>query len=538
MAKPNPQHRNAALGIVLTFAMLALVMAPGSDLPKISVTTFHNGIFRQGANTEENILNLKNVNSRAFGKLFSQNVDGSIYAQPLYLSDLDIPGKGIHNVIFVATQHNSVYAFDADSNRGKNTLPLWKMSFSDPAQGITPVSSQDVACGDIAPEIGITGTPVIDEESGTLYVVSKTKENNQFVQRLHALDVATGAEKFGGPALIDADLQGAGADARGGSLRFDPLREHQRAGLLLQNGVIYIAWAGHCDGWPYHGWVMAYDAESLQQVSVWNATPDGNGAGIWQSGAAPTGNGSDIFFATGNGDFNAAKGGREFGDSIVRLGWRAGRLQALDFFTPFDQANLNAGDVEPASGGSLLFSPTGLMNRQFLVQPAKSGTIYLIDATRMGRFNPQGNSNILQSLPAATGGVWGSAAWWNNTLYLSGAYDRVKAFSFDPESQRFETSPSSEAGTAFRFPGSTPSISADGDLNGIVWVLQVDAYVDGGAAVLRAYNARDLAQELYNSNEHFTRDNPGGAVKFSIPTIANGKVYVGTQTRLSVYGLR
>lgn len=539
MAKPGSHNKEVMFTVVLAFAMLALALAPGRDLPKISVTTFHNGIFRQGANREEKILHLQNVNARSFGKLFSQAVDGSIYAQPLYLSDVYIPGKGIHNVVFVATEHDSVYAFDADSKEGANAQPLWKAAFADPANGVTPVSSQDVNCGDITPEIGITSTPVIDVVSGTLYVVAKTKENNRFVQRLHALDVATGAEKFGGPVEIEASVPGTGAASVNGLVSFDPLRENQRAGLLLQNAVIYIAWAGHCDGWPYHGWIMAYDAESLRQLSAWNATPNGSGGGIWQSGGAPVGDGASCFFTTGNGEFNGSKGGPNYGDSIVRLGWNNRQhLRPADFFTPFDEANLNAGDIEPGSAGPLLFFPNGPNGRQLLVQASKSGTIYLMDALRMGRFNAEGNSNILQALPAATGGVWGSAAWWNNTLYVAGVYDRLKAFQFDLESQRFAVSPVAETSTAFRFPAPTPSISSDGDRNGIVWVIQADAYVEGGPAILRAYNAADLSQELYNSGERGKRDVLGPAVKFSVPTVANGKVYAGTHTQLTVFGLR
>jgi hypothetical protein len=539
MAVPDLHRRNVALGVVLAFAMLALVLAPGSDLPKVSVTTFHNNVFRQGLNSEETVLNLKNVNVRTFGKLFTHAVDGPIYAQPLYLSDLYIPGRGVHNVVFVATERNNVYAFDADTNRAESAQPLWKTSFNDPDNGITTVSSQDVGCGDIVPDIGITGTPVIDIASGTLYLVAKTKEDNRFVQRLHALDVATGEEKLGGPVTIEASVSGSGAGSQNGSVAFDPLREHQRAGLLLQDGIIYIAWAGHCDGWPYHGWIMAYDAGNLNQIGAWNATPNGNGGGIWQSGAAPVGNGRSCYFATGNGEFSVSKGGPNYGDSIVRLGWNSHhQLHAIDYFTPFDQENLNAGDVEPASAGSLMISPAGAMEREYLVQPSKSGTLYLIDALRMGRFNPVGNSNILQSIPAATGGIWGAPAWWNNTLYLGGTYDRLKAFRFDPAIQRFDPAPSSEGEVAFRFPGPTPSISADGDINGIVWIVQSDAYVEHGPAILRAYNAENLAQELYNSGGRGERDQLGPAVKFSVPTVANGHVYVGTQTGLTVFGLR
>lgn len=539
MPKTGWRHRELVLAIVFAFAMIALTPAPGSDLPKVSVTTYHNGISRQGANTAETVLTHRNVNPRRFGKIFSQPVDGSIYTQPLYVSGLYIPGKGIRNVVFVATQHDTVYAFDADSNAGQSAKPLWKASFVDPALGITPVSSDDVACGDIIPEIGITGTPVIDSDSSTLYVVSKTKENGRFVQRLHALDLATGGEELGGPVEIQASVRGKGAGGSNGLVRFDPLRENQRAGLLLQNGIIYIAWAAHCDGWPFHGWIIAYDAQTLHQVAAWNSTPDKQGGGIWQSGAAPAGNGEDIFFATGNGDFDGATGGRNFGDSIIRLGWRNRGLRVLDHFTPFDEASLNVGDIEPGSGGVVLFSPMdGRQHPDFVVEPTKSGTIYLTNSVRMGRYSRNDNSQIVQELRAATGGVWGTAAWWNNTLYLAGAYDTVKAFRFDLERGRFEESPFSRTTTSFKFPGPTPSISSNGTQNGIVWAIQADTYVDNGPAILHAYKADDLSQELYSSSQNPNRDNPGKAVKFSVPTVANGKVYVGAQGRLSVYGLR
>jgi hypothetical protein len=534
---PYLEHRDLLLAIIILFALLAFTPAPGSDLPKVSVTSFHNGTFRQGANTAETILTPANVNPQRFGKLFTQKVDGSIYTQPLYMSDLYIPGRGIHNVVFVATQHGSVYAFDADNRKGSNSSPIWKVTFTDPASGITPITSDDVQCGDITPEIGITGTPVIDPDSGTLYVVAKTKESGQAVQRLHALDLATGSEQFGGPVRIDGAVRGKGAGSSNGWVRFDPLRENQRPGLLLQNGIVYISWAAHCDGWPFHGWVMAYDASTLEQVGIWNATPDKQGGGIWQSGAAPAGNGEDVFFATGNGDFTAAKGHSDYGDTIVRLGWRNNSLRVLDFFTPFDEANLNAGDIEPGSGGVVLFSPPST-GRQLAVETSKSGTLYIVDPARMGHYNASSNANIVQSLPAVTGGVWGTPAWWKNTLYVGPSYDTLKAFQFSPDTNEFDRSPASQGSTTFHFPGPTPSVSANGDHNGIVWIIQADAYTDDGPAILRAYNAADLGQQLYSSTDNQNRDNPGRAVKFSVPTIANGKVYVGTRGQLSVFGIR
>jgi hypothetical protein len=449
----------------------------------------------------------------------------------------------VHNVIFVATEHDSVYAFDADRAEGGNAEPLWQTSFINPAAGIKPAPAQDVneyGCSDIVPEIGITGTPVIDAVNGILYVVSKTEENSQIVQRLHALDVHTGAERLGGPVVISAAVPGTGAASSGGVSRFDPLREHQRAGLLLQDGKVYIAWASHCDGWPYHGWLMAYDARTLHQIAAWNATPNGVGGGIWQSGAAPAGDGNDTYFATGNGVFDAApSGGLNFGNSVVRLGMRDGRnFSVVNYFTPYDQESLNASDIEPGSGGVVLLPRLrALGGKQLMVVTGKSGTIYLLDAAHMGKFDPTGDTGIVQSIPLASAGVWGTPAWWNGTLYVGGTWDTLKAFKFDAQNSSFGVVPESQSSATFQFPGPTPSISANGNRNGIIWIIQADGYVDGSPEILRAYDASDLTRELYNSTENPQRDSPGGAVKFAVPTIANGKVYVGAKGQLSVYGL-
>lgn len=538
-----PRNQSWPLALAFIFALLVLSLAPGSGDGKVRVTTYHNNPARQGSNILEAILTPENVNARQFGKIFSHPVDGSIYAQPLYLPDVRVPHKGAHNVVFVATEHDSVYAFDADADDGGNAAPLWKTSFVDPNAGIKPAPAQDVneyGCSDIVPEIGITGTPVIDAVNGILYVVSKSEENGQIVQRLHALDVHTGAERLGGPVVISAAVPGTGAASSGGVVRFDPLREHQRAGLLLQDGKIYIAWASHCDGWPYHGWVMAYDARTLHQLAAWNATPNGVGGGIWQSGAAPAGDGKDAYFATGNGVFDAMQRGLNYGNSVVRLGFRgAHTLSVLDYFTPYDQEALNASDIEPGSGGVVLLPKlSALGGKQLMAVTGKSGTIYVLDGGHMGKFSATGDTNIVQSIPLASAGVWGTPAWWNGTLYVGGTWDTLKAFKFDPQRSSFGVVPETQSSTTFQFPGPTPSISANGNRNGIVWIIQADGYVDGSPEILRAYDAADLTRELYNSNQDPQRDSPGGAVKFAVPTIANGKVYVGAKGQLSVYGLR
>jgi hypothetical protein len=538
-----PRNQSWPLALAFIFALLVLSLAPGSGDGKVRVTTYHNNPARQGSNILETILTPQNVNPRQFGKIFTQPVDGYIYAQPLYLPDVRVPHKGVHNVVYVATEHDSVYAFDADRADADNASPLWQASFVDPASGVKPAPAQDVneyGCSDIVPEIGITGTPVIDAISGILYVVSKSEEHGQIVQRLHALDVRTGAERLGGPVVISAAVPGTGAASSGGVVRFDPLREHQRAGLLLQDGEVYISWASHCDGWPYHGWVMAYDARTLRQVAAWNATPNGVGGGIWQSGAAPAGDGKDLYFATGNGVFDAMQGGLNFGNSVVRLGLRNGRaFSVLDYFTPYDQEALNASDIEPGSGGVVLLPKlSALGGRQLMAVTGKSGTIYLLDAAHMGKFNANGDTGILQSIPLASAGVWGTPAWWNGTLYVGGTWDTLKAFKFDPQSSTFAIVPESQSSTTFQFPGPTPSVSANGNRNGIVWIIQADGYVDGSPEILRAYDAADLTRELYDSSQDPQRDIAGGAVKFAVPTIANGKVYVGAKGQLSVYGLR
>ena len=510
---------------------------------QVNVTTYHYDNARDGQNLSEFLLTPANVNPVQFGKMFVQPVDGYIYAQPLYVSGLQIAGcvyayGCVHNVVFVATENDSVYAFDADSNAGANASPLWHVSFINPAAGITTVNSlNDAGCGDLIPEIGITGTPVIDLSSNTLYVVANTKENGTFFQRLHALDIASGAEKFGGPVVIQATVPGTGAGQSGGQISFDPLRNGQRPGILLQNGLVYIAWASHCDLGPFHGWVMAYDAQSLQQVAVWNSTTNGSDGGVWQSGAAPAADSNgNVFLATGNGTFDLNTAGPDAGDTILKLGPASGgTFPILDYFTPYNQASLSAGDTDLGSGGAMLFPdlPAGSAHQYLLTETGKQGTLYLVDRDNMGHFNASGDTQIVQSLPNVVGGLYGTPAFWNNTFYVGGANDALKAFSFDAgNSGLLSDSPVSSSPETYYFPGTTPSISASGSTNGLVWALEEDDPL----AVLRVYNAANLSSELYNSNQN-PKDSPGPSVKFAVPTVVNGKVYVGTASQLAVFGL-
>jgi hypothetical protein len=519
--------------------------------PSVNVLTYHYDNQRTGLNAHESALTPTNVNSTSFGVLFTDSVDGQVYAQPLYLSGLAIPGHGTHNVVFVATEHDSVYAFDAD-HAGTT---FWQDSFINPSAGVTTVPSSDVNTGDIHPEIGITGTPVIDAASGTLYVLVKTKEvvsgANHYVQRLYALDVTTGAEKFGGPELIGdtiwdgsnytyvsgPSVPGTGDGNVNGTVYFNALREAQRPGLLLLNGVVYIAWASHGDNGPYHGWVLGYDASTLQPASgaVFNTSPNGGLAGIWMSGdglAADTS--GNIYFSTGNGTFDVNTGGIDYGDSDVKLS-TSGGLSVADYFTPSNQNNLNGTDTDFGSGGNLLLPNQPGAHPHLLVTSDKEGKIFLINRDNMGQFN-SGGDNIVQELPAGTiGGAWSMGAYFNSTVYYSGVGDVVKAFHLF--NGLLSAGPVAQATSGFGYPGATPVVSANGTANGIVWALQTDAYGSGGPAVLHAYDASDISRELYNTSQApNNRDQLGPAVKFTVPVVANGKVFVGTGNGLTVLG--
>jgi hypothetical protein len=487
--------------------------------------TYHNDNLRTGQNLGETVLTPANVNSAHFGKLFSYAVDGYIYAQPLYVANVAIPGQGFHNVVYVATEHNSVYAFDAD-NRTPQTL--WHVSFL--GTGVTSVPSADTGTTDITPEVGITGTPVIDPASGTLYVVAKTKETGPaYVLRLHALDITTGAEKFGGPVVITAMINGTGDGNDGaGHVPFNSLRQSDRCALLLDHGIVYIASASHGDNDPYHGWVLGYDAGTLAQVAVFNATPNESRAGIWEAGNGPAADAAgNVYVSTGNGTFNASLGGTGYGDSFLKLA--GGTLVLSDYFTPFNQSTLEAIDADMGSSGPMLLPDQATGPAHLMVGFNKLGTLFLVDRDNMGHFNAAGDTQIVQEIGSAVGEAFATPAYFNGTIYIHAESDVLKAFTWNGTM----LTASGQGLTTSAFPGATPVISANGTAHAIVWELQVDAFTRGGPAVLRAVDAANVANELYNS----TLSGPAGpAVKFSVPTVANGKVYVGTQTELDVYG--
>src|SRR5215472_6097322 len=449
---------------------------------QVSVLTYQYDASRAGANLQETALTPANVNVNQFGKLFSYPVDGYVYAQPLYLPNVLIPGKGTHNVVYVVTEHDSVYAYDADSV-GDGTW-LWAVNFLNPAAGVTSVPASDTGCDQIVPEIGITGTPVIDPKSGTVYLVAMTKEksgnNTNYVHRLHALDVGTGLERPGSPVVIQASTPGTGD---GGTVdTLIPKNYKQRPGLLLLNGVVYTSWSSHCDGGRYHGWVIGYDEQSLGQVSVYNSTPNGGLGSFWAGGAAPAADAAgNIYVVTGNGSWDYATGGPDLGESYIKLA-SSGGLSVADYFTPYNQKALNDSDTDTGSAGvALLGDEAGSPTHPHLLAGAgKEGRIYLLDRDQLGGYQASSDSQIVQSIPGAISGLFGNPAYFNKTVYFCGSGDGVTAFPIS--NAQMTTKPASRSATQYGYPGCVPTISANGTSNGIVWTLET-------SGTLHAYDA-------------------------------------------------
>jgi len=507
--------------------------------------THHNDNLRTGQNPGETVLTPANVNSTNFGKLATYQLDGVAYASPLYVANVGIPGQGFHNVVYVATEHDSVYAFDADA---LSASPLWQVSFINAAAGITTVPAADAQytgdSADIYPEIGITSTPVIDPGTGTLYVVAKTKEPSGYFQRLHALDITTGAEKFGGPVVIQASVTGTGEGAQGGQVAYDPLRENQRPALLLNNGVVYIAAASHGDNDPYHGWVLGYNATTLQQVMVYNTTPNAGRGGIWQSGGGVAADSAgNLFFVTGNGDFDANTGGNDYGESYVKLS-PSGIV--LDYFTPYNESTLNLYDLDLGSAGLILLPDQPGTTPQLVGNAGKGGTIYLVNRDNMGHYNSQSDNQIVQSLvnifpnPSFDSGLgnFSPPVYFNGYVYFSPVLAPVQAFQLS--NGMLSTVPTSVSSATFSYMGGALAISANANSNGILWAVerQTTWQNDPSATgVLHAYDATNLANELYNSNQSVIRDTLDFAAKYNIPLVANGKVFVANVSELVIYGL-
>jgi hypothetical protein len=477
------------------------------------VFTYHNDLSRDGVNSQEYALNTSTVKASTFGKRFACAIDASAYAQPLWVANVAI-GGGTHNVLIAATVHDTVYAFDADA---APCTTYWSKSLL--ASGETWVNNMDVGGStDLAPDIGIVGTPVIDPATKTIYVVSKSKNGATIHQRLHALSLIDGSEKFSGPQEIAATFSG---------ISYSPVSQNQRAGLALLNGTVYIAWGSHGDIGTYYGWIMGYNAATLAQVSVFNDTPGPGFGGIWMAGGAPAADsGNNLYVITGNGNFDGAT---LFGDSFLKLSTPG--LGVLSFFAPADQGALDSGDLDFGSGGAtiLVDQPSGPV-QHLAIGGGKEGTLFVLNRDNLGG-NTNNDAGAVQSFSVGNR-IFATPAFWQNTLYIGPITDHVKSYTFNASTGQFSTSPASQSPSTFGFPGSTPSISSQGTSNGIVWATEKGT----GPSVLHAYDATNLGTELWNS-ANSSADQAGQAVKFTVPTIANGKVYLGTVGEISVYGL-
>ncbi len=521
-------------------ATLALTVAAAAG---VNVTTYHNDNARDGWNSSETTLTPQNVNATAFGKLRELAVDGKVDAQPLYVSGLSISGQA-HNVLIVVTENASAYAFDADSG-----TQLWKVT----SLGANETPSDDHGCGQISPQIGITGTPVIDRTNGpngTLFFVAMSKDtSSNYHQRLHALDLTTGAELTGSPSEIQASFPGNGYGSTNGSQVFAPGQYAERVGLLLMNGQIYMGWTSHCDDDPYTGWLMAYSETTLQQTSVLNLTPNGpttphfgDGEGsIWMSGAGLAGDTSgNIYFLDANGTFdstltNGFPSSGDFGNSFMKVSTTGNKLTAADYFAAYNLQAESDADQDLGSGGAMLLpdqTDSGGVTRHLAVGAGKDTNIYVVNRDNMGKFNASSNNAIYQEIPnALPGGAFSMAALFNSTVYYASVGDHLKAFPIT--NALLATSPAAQSANTFAYPGSTPGVSSNGSQNGIVWAIENQ----NGAGVLHAYDPTNLGTELYDSNQAANGRDHFSDNKFVTPTIANGKVFVGTQTSVAVFGL-
>ena len=504
---------------------------PGSP-SSTDVITYHYDNQRTGQNLNEVTLTPANVNSSKFGKLGEFAVDGKVDAQPLYLSNLMIGGQK-RNVLYVVTEHGSVYAFDADSINGTTSTSLWKTS----TLGSGETTSDDRGCFQVSPEIGITATPVIDRTRNAIYVIAMSKNSaGNYFQRIHALDLATGAELFGGPKTISATFPGIGDSSSGGNVVFDPKQYKERPGLLEINGAIYTTWASHCDIRPYTSWVMGFSANTLAPTTVFNLVPNGSDGGLWMSGAAPAADSSgNIFFLAGNGTFETtltAQGfpsNKDCGNCFVKLS-TGGGLALADYFTPQNTVAESNADQDLGSGGTLVLpdmKDAGGTTRHLALGGGKDSIVYVADRDNMGKFSA--NANQIYQQISMPGAVFSAPAYFNGTVYLAAVGDALKAFPIT--NAKLASVPASQSTHVFGYPGATPTVSANGASNGIVWA------IENSGAILFAYDATDLTKELYDSNQAVNSRDSFSGNKFITPVVANGRVYVGTPNSVAVFGL-
>ncbi len=505
--------------------------------PATDVLTYHNDNARTGQNLTESILTTTNVNSAQFGKLGFYTVDGIVDAEPLYASNVAVPSAGTHNLLIVATENGSVYAFDADSG-----LTIWQVSLLQPGETADPDPASPTF-----PAIGVNATPVIDRTSGpngAIYVVAESAQTENgpmsHHQRLHALDLVLGTELFSGPVDIQATYPGTGDNSDGTNVVFDPGQYRERTALLLLNGVIYTAWASHYDIRPYTGWIIGYSGSTLAQTSVLNVTPNGNSGAIWMSSAGLASDTSgNIYFLDANGTFDSTLNASgfpsegDYGNAFMKVSTAGNQLAVADYFEMSNGFAESGGDTDLGSGGALLLpdlSDGSGHTLHLAVGAGKDSNLYVVNRDSMGKFSAN-DSGIYQELEAALPiGVWSTPAYFNSTIYYGSVDSPIRAFTIS--NAKLSTHSTAQTAKSFEYPGATPSISANGASNGLVWAVE-----NTSLAVLRAYDATNL-NELYDSNQASGgRDQFGASSKFITPMIANGKVFVGTPNGVAVFGI-
>ena len=548
------QSLESTVGARILAMALLCALAPSllaQTATPVPVLTWRYDLTHAGQNTTETLLTPGNVNVSSFGKLFSLSVDSTVYAQPLYVPALKMSDGLEHNVLFVATENDSIYAFDADSNGGANANPIWHISLLTAAHGAgagaTAVPWEDTGSPDVAPTIGITGTPTINPATNTMYVVAATKENGAYFSRLHAINIITGAEQPNSPANITATVAGTGNGSSGGQLSFSPLWENQRTALDYYNGYVYFGYGAHGDNGPWHGWLFAYNATTLQQSAQLCLTPNGIGAGLWASGAGlpidTSVSGGRMFVVTGNGThstyppFSATT---ELGESVIAFNLANGGLTPTDAFTSFNYQDLNDHDWDLGSGGLLMVPNNNGPNPHMLIQSGKEGRIVVLNRDNLGGYaaGASSNTNALQDISTvipAGQGFWATPAYWNGNVYLWATQNVPMLFKL--VDGVLDSTPDSQSSITSAFPDPSFSISSNGTLDGIAWAVRSDQFNTNGPGVLYAWNANDLTNTIYESDTNSQRDAVGPANKFSIPIVTNGKVYVAAYGEVDVYGL-
>ncbi len=517
--------------------LLVLTLVAGDSFGGTNVLTFHNDNARTGQNLAETILAPANVQQSTFGKLFAVPVDGKVDAQPLYVASVNLPGQGSKPVVYAVTEHDSVYAFDASTGS-----IYWQVSVLGP--GETP--SDNRGCSQVTPEIGITGTPVIDLNAGvngTMYLVAMSKDSSgNYHQRIHALDITTGGEQFGAPLEVQATYPGTGANSSNGEVVFDPKQYKSRPGLTLSNGIVYTGWGSHCDIGAYTGWLIGYDESTLAQTRIFNLAPNGRESALWGSGGGVATDGAGtLFVSVANGTFDTTlssdgfPSNGDFGNAFVKLDPSSGVLQAADYWTMDNTVSESSRDEDLGSGGLLILPDLVDGNgqvRHLATGAGKDANVYVFDRDNMGKFDAANNGTLYEELPGGLrGGEYSSPAWFNGTVYYGGVGDVIRGFAVN--NAQLNAQPSSVTPNAFAFPGATPSISANGTANAILWAVE-----NSTPAVLHAYDPNNLATEFYNSNQApGGRDQFGPGNKFIVPTVADGRVIVGTGNSVVVFGL-